>query len=123
MAGALLPSQWRGLGGGEGPRQVPVECVEVAHAPLCWDLLRGGAEAPLGAQVPTWLQPWGRVLERGVSVGPYPGVRMTLLPAPWAELKLGVIQCEEPWDELTELQAGCAVTPWPIGRSTWGCTA
>lgn len=70
-----------------------------------------------------WLQAWGRVLERGVSVAPCPGVRVTLLPPPWTEQKLGAMQCEEPRDELTELQVGYALTLWPTGRNTWGCTA
>lgn len=56
VAGALLPSRQRGLEGREGPGQVQVECVEVAHAPLCWDLL------PEVELRPCWLQPWGRVL-------------------------------------------------------------
>lgn len=71
---------------------------------LLGPVARGGAEAPLGPQVPLWLQPWVRVLERGVSVAPCPGLTMTLLPTPRAELKLSAVQCEEPQDELTELQ-------------------
>lgn len=72
-------------------------------AGTCWQRRSSGPSESTGAHVAA---AWGQSLgeER-------PGVRMTLLPAPWAELKLGAMQCEEPQDELMELQARCAVTP------------
>lgn len=75
------------LEGREGPGQV--ECVEVAHAPLCWDLLPEEEPRPCWVhRCPCGCSP-GAETGEGCECSPLAWVMMTLLPTPWAELKLG----------------------------------